>query len=52
MPQAVHGYLPYGASVPTERRRLVHIADMLVAALGDSDDRSTPGRRWESLEAT
>jgi hypothetical protein len=42
MPQAVHGYLPYGASVPTECRRLVHIADVLVAAFGDIDDRPMP----------
>jgi hypothetical protein len=52
MPQAVHGHLPYGARVPTECRRLVHIADVLVAAFGDIEHRSTPSRGWEGVEAT
>jgi len=52
MPQAVNSYLPYGAGVSTECRRLVHITDLLVAAFGDIDDRSTPGRGWEGMEAT
>ena len=52
MPQAVHGHLPDGAGVPTECRGLVHLADVLVAAFGDSDHRSTPGSGWEGMEAT
>lgn len=52
MPQAVHRHLPYGASVPPECRRLVHLADVLVAAFGDIDHRSTPGSGGEGLEAT
>ena len=52
MPQAVHGSLPYGASVPTECRGLVHRADVLVAAFGDIEHRSTPGSGWEGMGAT
>ena len=52
MSQAVHSHLPDGASVPTECCRLVHIADVLVAAFGDIDHRSTPGRGWEGMEVT
>jgi hypothetical protein len=51
MPQAVHGHLPYGTSIPPECRRLVHRADVLVAAFGDINHRLTPSRGWESLEA-
>ena len=49
MSQAVHRHLPYGASVPPECRRLVHIADVLVAAFGEIDYRPAPSRgtwRW------
>jgi hypothetical protein len=52
MPQAVHGHLPYGTSIPPECRRLVHRADVLVAAFGAIAHCSTPGRGWEGMEAT
>jgi hypothetical protein len=52
MPQAVHGHLPSGAAVPTEGRGLVPIADVWVAALGESEHHATPGRGWEGMQAT
>ena len=45
MAPAVNGPLPYGTGVPTQCRRLIHIADVLVTALGDIDHCPAPGRR-------
>ena len=52
MPSAVHCYLPYGASVPPEGRGLIHLAPLVVAAVGDIDPCSAPSRGGEGLEAT
>jgi hypothetical protein len=52
MPQAVHSHLPYGAGVPTQCRRLVHRADVGVAAFGAIEHCSAPGCGWEGLAAT